>query len=1481
MRRWRLSRRLVLGSWLASITSSVWAGFLYPKVRGGRAASAPPNQPSIIGITIAGSSSAVPFPANTGNANIGQIVITTLDNSTANFTLSGNSEGFHPTSGQSGQRLQAPAEGLAAGNYTDVTITATGSYSNSGQVSINPTLTASSGVLTVAQNVTRPTGTMWLGGTAPNGSGPNNEYSDAAITAFVTGGPGNTTDFLAWAKPSDRDSTHHNPVYLNGSPTTPPARGLVNATVTVPAVRGLFFSDGQNAWNPTLELPTALGGRGTPVTSWQLRLYNGPTGAVVGRVAITIDILKRSGFTNYYFGHVKDFLIGGQYPCWFIVRPLNGVLPNGGGSHCNVVSGTIQIATGFGAGQWPNAPGTLTMQYTLNDQPIGAPLTDTAGGVGSGFGPNICTLTFDTTTVADGTYALGGQVVDFVPGAGADDAAVTTPYYWRCSQQIVIIHNSNATTIAELYSGANGPFSVPLVDDRVHSVKADFVKHPGTNALPMHSISVPIPTPQSGVIPPVCSSASPFYNANTHGGALLGTPAGNFYYESLVGAIPREYQSQQRFLTTRIGGIFSYPTYPEAGQNQVGDLPVMQSLQPYDGARCDCQASPIVSAIEGIDPNNADPNRRSFWLSSEEGGRIARLDYNGAATTLCGHRGNRSILPYPTYENDTSFTQNELISRMEFVGTIGSPSFANLMGQNDLCYDPTDASGNTIYIANTLNQCIVKVTNLLSGNRTLVRYAGQDFSLGGTANPGNSFAGDYQDGVRTEFIQGSMVATFTGTINNRVLTISGPYNGSTNLKGCPISWSGAQNTTTGNMIITNISGVEAESQWNTNVVGNVGPVAMTASTQVALFNQPYSCQIADGSTTGPDPVGTMYVCDFQNCALRRIDATTGMVTTLFGNQDNAAFISGGNQKVGWVGAMGTAAGPTQFFVTSLSWAGGVLTVVASVPVQADSRHGFSVTHGIGPYWSIGFSGTGANFDSSNPNDNGAQTFVVLTVSDSQHFTLNMPNNPGTIPSQTGSGYAFAYFQDVFLPPGPNALPWNHGTSSEAHFVWMQRIVWSSQNPAGSTTNTRHLAAGGPWHEGCVDVDLQAQTVRLIGYNSGAVPYARGGNAGQDAVGQTSASWFQIDCDNRSLVPSGSVNDPGAGCIGPVDDIIISHSSSSLINILWRLSWDGTRSQPWSKQDLGFGSAQPLNWNTNAGTGHYPWTTAISRSQGRFLGSGLSDIGVTSLRIKNPAYDIDGDAGGTNYNIMAATRGYAIYTHGAAVDWVWTNQPPIWPFGMRPCMWSLHGPTGFQLLFGLSATTINGSGVSNSNTESIDALVTQFPTDAALGAFIQAGFGGSVPRPEITGDDLKDLIYWIRRSSQHGSFTLPTPLRAPYETNVTAPVISAASATRQSTTSVLVTWTTTDSSGLAVGSGGGTYGCVVAGYDSGHGTQFPYHITAPEAYGGANINNSYRSSHSVTLTGLKSAAGAGVTTYIRIIAKDMAGNNAISAEQTVT
>lgn len=143
------------------------------------------------------------------------------------------------------------------------------------------------------------------------------------------------------------------------------------------------------------------------------------------------------------------------------------------------------------------------------------------------------------------------------------------------------------------------------------------------------------------------------------------------------------------------------------------------------------------------------------------------------------------------------------------------------------------------------------------------------------------------------------------------------------------------------------------------------------------------------------------------------------------------------------------------------------------------------------------------------------------------------------------------------------------------------------------------------------------------------------------------------------------------------------------------------------------------------------------------------------------------------------------------------------------------------------------------------------TDAQLGAYLQNGAEGSVPRPELTGNDLRNVIYYIRRTATGGSTAVP----GPNNTDTTPPHISAISAAPQDSTDASITWTTdTPALGfVAWGTTSGTY------------------------FGWSQIESAYSTSHSVTISNLPSSQQI----YFVVWAKDQAGNKTSSPEQSIT
>src|SRR5262249_46394703 len=137
-----------------------------------------------------------------------------------------------------------------------------------------------------------------------------------------------------------------------------------------------------------------------------------------------------------------------------------------------------------------------------------------------------------------------------------------------------------------------------------------------------------------------------------------------------------------------------------------------------------------------------------------------------------------------------------------------------------------------------------------------------------------------------------------------------------------------------------------------------------------------------------------------------------------------------------------------------------------------------------------------------------------------------------------------------------------------------------------------------------------------------------------------------------------------------------------------------------------------------GPGHYPWAIAISKHEGRWITTGMAHFQPIMARIKqsgDPAVDHNTN---TNWNEAIAESGGLIHFYGSIAGF---------PRDPRPSFWALRGSAG-----GGYITHLSGA-------DTFEDLNATYPTDAALGAYIQSGMGGSVPRPEIVGNALRDYI----------------------------------------------------------------------------------------------------------------------------------------------
>src|SRR4029077_16667617 len=147
------------------------------------------------------------------------------------------------------------------------------------------------------------------------------------------------------------------------------------------------------------------------------------------------------------------------------------------------------------------------------------------------------------------------------------------------------------------------------------------------------------------------------------------------------------------------------------------------------------------------------------------------------------------------------------------------------------------------------------------------------------------------------------------------------------------------------------------------------------------------------------------------------------------------------------------------------------------------------------------------------------------------------------------------------------------------------------------------------------------------------------------------------------------------------------------------------------------------------------------------------------------------------------------------------------------------------------------------------------SDAALAAYIQGGMGGSVPRPEITGRDMTYFIYYLAPDTNQGSYPTPVAMGA-LDPDTTPPVISNLAATRLSSTSIQLTWTT-DKPSIGFGMAGSAF-------------QVPrYNVYSA-------VENGFSTSHSVIVSGLPMVSPI----HYSVLSKDQAGNNAYTNDQTI-
>lgn len=481
--------------------------------------------------------------------------------------------------------------------------------------------------------------------------------------AAVGNDPGNPLDFVGLAAASQPDNGFYvQKIYVNGSG---------NVDLIVPTTEEDQFGN---------FVPVPSG-------SYEARLIIND-GAVVARVPFVVSAYVEPPFPGI------NTVVGISV---FYPRVTGGTTPVSTPAVV-VVKGTITLG-----GFWENDDGgsfpeNVTVQYLLNDQPIGSPVTTVGNAAPS--------LTFDTTTKPDGTYVLGAKMVD------CND--VSHPLLggkWNAYQLVPLPQNFIIANHGLLAATAHQTIPTFYGFENNHAAPAtvDYLNYQG---IPQPAAPYPYPGPGQTVVTAAPSSAPSLRNAN------------NWYFECLTETRYFEYESASQFWQTKLGGVFAGGwSAKNAGSGTLeGSYPEVVRTSFRDGGRNSNMISPFISFV-------ATPAGAPFsahWTGAQIDGRICTIDLTGTVTTIAGPTRDLTQLPFDWTDSTTPEFTNDKI-----VGTIasGAATFGDFGGINDLCWDPRNP--NVLYATKALDHCIIKVdltNNPPYGptNPLCSLYAGQD-----------------------------------------------------------------------------------------------------------------------------------------------------------------------------------------------------------------------------------------------------------------------------------------------------------------------------------------------------------------------------------------------------------------------------------------------------------------------------------------------------------------------------------------------------------------------------------------------------------------------------------------------------------------------------------------------------------------------------------------------------------------------------------
>ena len=483
--------------------------------------------------------------------------------------------------------------------------------------------------------------------------------------------------------------------------------------------------------------------------AYYVRMYFDTTGNTVqGQIPLTVNSYVSPPFP-LIDGHLNPN--GMELAAVRISAAAGGTIlagdPNVQGSGV-CVRGNITMSAAFeGPAGNPSTPQNTTMQYYAVSgdgiyHPLGSPVFAATGG------PTVAS--FDTTTLADGSYIITAKIVDMNDVFHGDlGGRWTAPLVVVLPVPVIIQNGSSAMD-------PTGTYMIPAayINPRTVSATPDFLKYQG---LPAAARSYPYP---AAVVPPVWDASSPFHS---NPASALRPPYG-MWFEGNTGIRTNEYFDSMEWRTTNAGGIFAEPFFGKtvAGNSIEVSYPAVAQGSYRDGGRNSNLTTNFVTFVAAptTGPWSQASTPSYHWTMIQEDGRLAVMSLAGDMVTIAGYKRDLTKLPV-----DWKDPANAEFPNTVQVGTIDTNllyTFSDFGGgAADCCWDPRDPY--ICYVSQTVDHCIIKVnfhTQTLGGvnygtsNPLCQRYAGYK---GGVLGDGN---GGYVDGVALS--TGSNGAQFNG-----------------------------------------------------------------------------------------------------------------------------------------------------------------------------------------------------------------------------------------------------------------------------------------------------------------------------------------------------------------------------------------------------------------------------------------------------------------------------------------------------------------------------------------------------------------------------------------------------------------------------------------------------------------------------------------------------------------------------------------------